>query len=230
MKYELSQPTSRDGAARVAGTLLESGPATASALGAQLKLTGTAIRRHLDNLVDSGFAEAGDRAPFGPTSSKPRGRGRPAKVYTLTAAGREAFDQAYDDLAISALRYLADGGGDGAVLAFARERAGDMERKYASVVSAGETVEQRAELLADALRGDGFASGIEQAGVAGVQVCQHHCPVARVAQEFPQLCDAEAEAFGRLVGAHVTRLATLSHGDGLCTTHVPLVDLERTPA
>ena len=56
----------------------------------------------------------------------------------------------------------------------------------------------------------------------GIQICQHHCPVGHVASEFPALCDAEAEAFGRLLGTHVTRLATLAHGDGVCTTLVSL--------
>jgi hypothetical protein len=26
---------------------------------------------------------------------------------------------------------------------------------------------------------------------------------------------------GRLVGTHVQRLATIAHGDGICTTHIP---------
>ena len=54
-----------------------------------------------------------------------------------------------------------------------------------------------------------------------VQLCQGHCPVQHVASEFPQLCEAETEAFGRLLGVHVQRLATLAHGDHVCTTFVP---------
>ena len=42
-----------------------------------------------------------------------------------------------------------------------------------------------------------------------------------MAAEFPQLCEAETEAFERLLGRHVTRLATLATGGGVCTTHVP---------
>ena len=45
-------------------------------------------------------------------------------------------------------------------------------------------------------------------------------PVAHVAAEFPELCEAETEAFGRLLGTPVQRLATIAHGDGICTTHV----------
>jgi predicted ArsR family transcriptional regulator len=42
-----------------------------------------------------------------------------------------------------------------------------------------------------------------------------------VAREFPQFCDAETEAFSRLLGVHVQRLATLAHGDHVCTTFIP---------
>ena len=55
----------------------------------------------------------------------------------------------------------------------------------------------------------------------GEQICQHHCPVAHVAEQFPQLCEAETAAFGRLLGTHVQRLATIAHGDGVCTTFIP---------
>jgi hypothetical protein len=48
-----------------------------------------------------------------------------------------------------------------------------------------------------------------------------------VAAEFPQLCEAETEAFGRLLGTPVQRLATIAHGDGICTTHVTAPSLAR---
>ena len=38
--------------------------------------------------------------------------------------------------------------------------------------------------------------------------------------EYQQLCEAETEAFARLLGTPVQRLATIAHGDGICTTHV----------
>jgi hypothetical protein len=37
---------------------------------------------------------------------------------------------------------------------------------------------------------------------------------------YPRLCEAETEAFGRLPGAPVQRLATIARGDGICTAHV----------
>ncbi len=51
-----------------------------------------------------------------------------------------------------------------------------------------------------------------------------------MAAEFPQLCEAETEAFSRLLGTPVQRLATIAHGDGICTTHVTAPTLLNTPA
>ena len=57
--------------------------------------------------------------------------------------------------------------------------------------------------------------------VIGDQLCQQHCPVSHVAHEFPELCEAETEAISRALGTHVARLATIAHGDGVCTTCIP---------
>ena len=75
------------------------------------------------------------------------------------------------------------------------------------------------------LREAGFAATVHD-GPVGEQLCQQHCPVAHVAHEFPQLCEAETEVFARVLGSHVQRLATIAHGDGVCTTSIP--DLTRT--
>ena len=45
--------------------------------------------------------------------------------------------------------------------------------------------------------------------------------MAHVAAEFPELCEAETRAFEKVLGTYVQRLATIAHGDGVCTTHVP---------
>ena len=204
---------------RVARSVLEEGPSTAAALAARLELTSAAVRRHLDALVADGLMEARE-----PRVAAHRGRGRPAKVFALTDLGRDRFYQAYDDLAGAALRYLAQTGGDEAVAAFARQRVADLEQRYRPLVDAAGPAE-RAGVLAEALSRDGYAATARLApgvgGAGGEQICQHHCPVAHVAEQFPQLCEAETEVFARLLGTHVQRLATIAHGDGVCTTHVP---------
>jgi predicted ArsR family transcriptional regulator len=203
---------------RVARTLLETGPLTATALALGLNLTTAAVRRHLDALLGEGLIE--ERAPRG---RAPRGRGRPARLFALTDTGRDTFDQAYDDLAAGALRFLAARGGREAVVAFARQRVSELEARYRPLVDAA-PAGKRTEALARALTADGYAATAAAAGAAtaaGEQLCQHHCPVAHVAGEFPELCEAETQVFAALLGTHVQRLATIAHGDGVCTTYVP---------
>jgi len=204
--------------ARIARLILENGPVTAAALSTRLGLTPAAVRRHLDNLLAGGLIET--RTARRPAS---RGRGRPAKLFVITDAGRSAFEHAYDDLATSALRFLAEVAGPGAVGEFARRQVAELERRYRQVMEAA-APDDKVKALAEALSADGYAASATSAPTRGAgggeQLCQHHCPVAHVAAEFPQLCEAETEAFARLLGTPVQRLATIAHGDGICTTHV----------
>jgi predicted ArsR family transcriptional regulator len=202
---------------RIARLILENGPVTAGQLSERLGLTPAAVRRHLDNLLADGMIETRIARPYGS-----RGRGRPARLFAITDAGRSAFEHAYDDLASSALRFIAETAGPAAVATFARRQVSELERRYLPVVESARTGE-RVRALAEALSADGYAACASDAPAAtggGEQLCQHHCPVAHVAAQYPELCEAETEAFGRLLGTPVQRLATIAHGDGICTTHV----------
>jgi predicted ArsR family transcriptional regulator len=212
---------------RVARSILDHGPSSAADLASRLGLTAAAVRRHLDGLLAAGLVASREQRVYGS-----RGRGRPAKVFALTESGRDAFYQAYDQLAADALRWIAEASGGGeagqeAVAAFARARFGRQGEKYLSALQQA-TADQRTEALAEALSADGYAatvrrvpSGSAGKAPAGAQLCQHHCPVAHIAEQFPQLCEAETEVFSQLLGTHVQRLATIAHGDGVCTTYVP---------
>jgi predicted ArsR family transcriptional regulator len=205
----------------VARTVLERGPQSAAALAQLLGLSPAAIRRHLEALVADGLLVERE-----PRRAVQRGRGRPARTYALTDTGRADFPHAYDDLANTALRYLRDTGGEQAVIAFAEHRAEQLAGVLAQAVDPDAPLVTRINALAGTLSANGYASTTQAVGGAdaqmGVQICQHHCPVAHVAAEFPELCEAETRAFEQVLGTYVQRLATIAHGDGVCTTHVPL--------
>ena len=116
---------SRDGASSVdrhtrgaiVQLLLEAGPITAGEIGDRLGISAAGVRRHLDALIDAGDAQSSAAAAW-----QHNGRGRPAKRYRLTAAGRAKLGHTYDDLAVAAMRQLREIGGDDAVRTFARRR------------------------------------------------------------------------------------------------------------
>lgn len=201
--------------------LLIEGPITAGQIGERLGISAAGVRRHLDALIEAGDAESSAAAAW-----QHNGRGRPAKRYRISAAGRAKLDHAYDDLAVAAMRQLREIGGDEAIRTFARRR---IDKILSGVDDAGDgDVESAADRVADALTDAGYATTTAPAPgpTGGVQICQHHCPVSHVAEEFPELCEAEREAFAELLGTHVQRLATIVNGDCACTTHVP-VSLEQ---
>jgi predicted ArsR family transcriptional regulator len=203
----------------VARSVLENGPSTAVVLGERLGLTPAGIRRHLDLLIADGILEARE-----PHQALSRGRGRPSKVFVMTDSGREKFEHSYDDLAVAALKFMSAQSGEHLVKAFAQSRADDIERKATVALSKRAN---KSEALASFLTEQGYATSVESRPL-GEQLCQHHCPIAHVAAEFPQLCEAETEAFSRILGTHVQRLATIAHGDGVCTTYIPSITKART--
>ncbi len=199
--------------------LLLEGPTTAGEIGDRLGISAAGVRRHLDALVDAGDAESNAAASW-----QHSGRGRPAKRYRLTAAGRGKLDHAYDDLAVAAMRQLREVGGDEAIRTFARRRIDTILATASNAVDATD-VTAAADRVALALTVAGYATTTTRVAgpIDGVQICQHHCPVSHVAEEFPELCEAEQEAFADILGTHVQRLATIVNGDCACTTHVPLI-------
>lgn len=211
---------------RVLQAISEHGPVTATALADELGLTVPAVRRHLENLTESGLIDERES-----TASTSRGRGRPARSYVLSEGGHLALESDYDHLATETLRFLSDEVGPEAVRRFAESRVGALEVRYAAeLAAAGSDTAARVDALVTALTRDGFAASARPVGepssaspLTGIQLCQGHCPVQHAAREFPQFCDAETDAFSRLLGVHVQRLATLAHGDHVCTTFVPTV-------
>ena len=201
----------------VARTILENGPATAITLAKRLKITPAGIRRHLDNLIEQGVLEARD--PYLNPKSM-RGRGRPSKVFLITDRGRAAFEHSYDDLAVSLLKFISKDGNRTAVKEFAKVRANELKKGAERELVGAKNTSAKIKELAKYLNELDFATTIHEQGI-GEELCQNHCPIAHVASEFPELCEAETEAFSQLLGTHVQRLATIGRGDGVCTTFIP---------
>lgn len=211
---------------RILGLLMQHGTLCALDIATQLGLSAAGIRRHVDNLVRDNLIE---EAPA--TGTTRRGRGRPARVFRLTDQGRSKFGFQYDTLAVEALRALRDAGGEEAVTLFAQRRMQDMVAEAGVDLSSVEPdqLAEAAEKLAAVLTKHGYAATVHAAG-NGVQICRHHCPIQGVAEQFPEMCEAEHNAVRSALGWHTQPLATIADGNGVCTTHIPLTPVARTRA
>lgn len=203
---------------QIMNLMLQQGAMTATEIGQELDLAPAGIRRHLDNLVADELAEVVTQRRKATT----QGRGRPAKRFQLTELGRAQFGHNYDLLAAQALQTLRETGGDAAVKAFAKKRA---QAIVDAVAQDSDDFTLAVEAVVEAFNKNGYAATINEGG-HGVQICQHHCPIAGVAAEFPELCAAEHEAIAELLGHHVQPLASIASGHGVCTTHIPITPVQ----
>jgi predicted ArsR family transcriptional regulator len=182
---------------RLARELLKSGPITASDLADCLGISAVAVRKHLDDMETKSLVESHEIAPFGP--AKPKGRGRPARVYSLTSQGRDFFENQYQALAQDAVSFMASTYGNKVVKEFAMSRANEMLKKYGTKINQKQSVQEKVEVLSNSLSQDGFAATTEK---------------------HPEFCDAELEAFNELLGVNVTRISTIANGGNICTSLV----------
>ena len=225
-------PMESDGTTRrrVLELVAADGPVTAADLASALGLTSAAVRRHLGLLEDDGKIAVHEAA------SATGRRGRPARRYVVTSGGQSELSGGYGEIAAQVLRYLRDAVGPHAVAGFAAQRYDAVVRRYAPQLTASDPA-GRAEQLAELLAADGYAASVrpvsghrpELAALPTIQLCQGHCPVQHVAEEFGELCEAEARAFSRLLGTHVQRLATIAGGAHACVTNIPLALNRQTP-
>lgn len=214
---------------RVLQGVLSHGPVSAAALGEHLNLTPAAVRRHLDVLEADALIEVTLLKKHG------AGAGRPARRYVVAPQGHARLGNDYLHIARNALKILQEKVGDAALASFAQERADDMERRYRPIVeAAGADIAARAEALAEAMTKDGFVASANSMApprrqklpehlLASIQLCQAHCPVRDLAEDFQVFCDKETEIIADLLGVDVRRLSTMAGGAHVCTTHVPLL-------
>lgn len=201
---------------RVAELILRTGPCTAAHLAEELGLTTAGVRRHLAALEEAGALVARAERVNGQ-----RGRGRPARVFALTDAGRAAFGVERDDLAVRALDFVAARLGAEAVDEFADQMLAGVESRFAELDGVADPVDRLVQAFTDC----GYPATQHDAA-SGRQLCQHHCPIALLAKAHPQLCLAEGRLISRLLGTHVQRLSTIALGDDVCTTHIPRAHTE----
>jgi predicted ArsR family transcriptional regulator len=203
---------------RILVSLRRHGGRTAPQLARELGLSAVGVRRHLTAMERDGLVSSSTAEP---------GRGRPPSVYQLTDAGLERFPRHYDQLAHEALSFL--GADDGARLRqFLAWRNDRLAASYGDRVT-GETIDERAHALAEALNEQGFMADVEPA-TDGLRICQHNCTVEHIATEHPDVCASETELFERLLGAPVVRETTIVNGDVRCVTRVRTTGSSRASA
>ena len=161
-------------------------PLTAKELGARFGLTANAFRRHLKELGDAGLVRF---------RREVRGVGGPEYAYSLTERGEQLFPRSYASPLADALEVVrAEQGSEGVVRIFRRRWqavADAANSEFATVPLA-----ERARAVAAMLTDNGYMAESEAASPHAVLIRVHNCALGESAQQFPEVCSAEAAFIG----------------------------------
>ena len=144
------------------------------------------------------------------SSVERRGVGRPTRLYALTEKAEALFPQGYGPLALSLLRQIRAVDGDAKIDALLARRQRDLAKAYQERLRGKSTAEKWRELARiraeEGYMAKGAASGLTE----------HHCPIAAIAREFPQVCAFEKRLFEQVLGVKLERTDHLASGGRAC--------------
>jgi len=185
--------------------LRQRGRMTAAELSEALGIGAVGVRQHLALLDRDGLiATAGLR----------RGVGRPSHLYALTPTAEGLFPKRYDRLALDALAFVEEQGGEPAIDRLFAERRRKLAEQYGPRLAGKPRGQQVAELAA-ILNEQGYMCEWDELPDGTFLLVEHNCPVDCVARDYPQACEHELKLYEQVLGVPLVREETISEG-GLC--------------
>jgi DeoR family suf operon transcriptional repressor len=181
-------------------------PRTVKELARQFQVTPNALRRHLKVLETAGAIQY---------RTEVRGVGGPVFAYSLSERGEALFPRSYAPVLAEALAVVhAEHGIDGVVQLFRRQWQALSAEARPAVASLPATA--RAAHLAELRTRQGYMAESEMQSATEGRIREHNCAIREVAQQFPEVCEAESMFFAEVLGAVVERQGHILTGCNAC--------------
>jgi DeoR family suf operon transcriptional repressor len=182
---------------------------TAKELAGRLGVSLNAVRHHLRELDASGMIGYERRH---------QGVGAPTYAYRLTAAGQALFPRRYEAALREVLDEVVKQQGREAAVALLEARYQKLtDQLQQQLIEADAS--QRIQALAQVFSADGYMAEANMDAKTGTLV-HHNCAVEAVAQQFPELCAAEARFLATVLRADVQREQHILAGCNACEYRV----------
>lgn len=204
---------------RLLDRLKRGGPATAGELAAALTLTDVAIRQHLLALEGQGLV--------GQRTNAPKGRGRPAVMWSLTELAQSLFPERHAELTIGLIEATRKAVGEKGLQRIIDVRAKEQAAAYRKIMPPRSApLRKRVEALARQRTAEGYMAEVKREGRNAYLLIEHHCPICDAARCCVGLCGAELEVFQKTLGPGVTvqRTQHIVSGDDRCTYRITTTD------
>jgi predicted ArsR family transcriptional regulator len=204
-----------DSKRRIVDHLKRNGQSVTTELAERLGISEAAVRLHLTELEARGLVV---RMP-GAAS----GRGRPAKLWSLTDLAQGLFPDRHGDLTVELVAAIRAAFGEDGMDAVLSARAERQAAVLSVVVPADGSLADRVAALAAQRSREGYvAEAMVDDATGDLLLVEHHCPVCEAATACQGLCRTELELFQRALGpgADVERTQHLLSGDERCVYRI----------
>lgn len=182
------------------------GEMTVSEFCRTLKLTHTAVRRHLSRMLSGQVLSM---------RTQPKTNGRPVQVYRLAAGSADFFPSSYENLLLNILDTIFQSGGHRAVMDLLK--AND-QRLLTTLLPAykGRPMQEKVEILAELFNRNGFMTAWKYLRNDCYFVYHQNCAIYSVAVKYRQCCVLEPRLMEVLLDASVIRQQYILKGKPIC--------------
>lgn len=195
---------------RILDTLRRRGPCTVTELARRFRVSTMAVRLQLGALVKKGYVRAEETRPS---------KGRPARVFSLTASSRCCFPERTGPLALEVLEEMEEMSGREVVVKAMERRAKRLADAWHRALE-GKPLEEKLRLLARFRDEEGYLAEAEIRPGRDPGLVERHCPIAALAERWPEVCRIEEEMFRRALGVPIERTEHLLSGGTCCRYRV----------
>ena len=179
---------------KILDMLKREGPSDAGPLADKLGITAMAVRQHLYDLAADGLVDSSDR---------PRGVGRPLKIWSLTGAADRFFPSGYAELTADLIGSMRQAFGEEGLDKIVATRLSSQTQAYRSRLAGCRTLRDKLGELAVLRTEEGYMAKVEEED-GNYLFLENHCPICAAARLCTGLCTSELQLFRSVLGADVT--------------------------
>jgi len=191
---------------KVLQTLLSRQRCTINELAEAVDINPISVRHHIARLEAEGLV----------TSEEERhGVGRPRRLYFLTEQGLERFPSRYMKLTIRLLEQLKGSMPEPMINRLFTQMAQDMAAEYQADAK-HLSIEQRLDLVAGMLSGEGFTVEWEKQGEQYL-IREISCPYYHVGQSHPEVCSMDQTLISTVLDIPAEKVKCVLNGDAHCS-------------
>jgi predicted ArsR family transcriptional regulator len=189
------------------------GEAQAETVAIRLGISVQAVRQRLDRLLAENLVEFTDQA---------RGRGRPRRVWSLTARAISLFPDTHAQLTVDLIGTIRSELGEKAFDRLLRRRAGEIAASYRQRLAGERDMPGKLTALAEMRSAEGYMARLEEVPDDGYLLVEDHCPICAAAITCQGFCSIELEVFKGLLdeGWQIERQDHLLSGARRCTYRI----------